>query len=33
MKYPPEKPNQTDANNIGNGSFLPKVIVKQDGQN
>ncbi|WP_421497727.1 RHS repeat-associated core domain-containing protein [Flavobacterium columnare] len=33
MKYPPEKPNQADANNIGNGSFLPKVIVKQDGQN
>jgi hypothetical protein len=26
MKYPPEKPNQNDANQIGNSTFLPKVI-------
>ncbi|WP_407510526.1 hypothetical protein [Elizabethkingia anophelis] len=25
MKYPPEKPNQSDANFVGNGSFMPAV--------
>jgi hypothetical protein len=33
MKYPPKEPNQADANNIGNGSFLPIVILNKDGQN
>lgn len=28
MKYPPDKPSQTDINNISNGAFLPKVIIK-----
>ena len=28
MKYPPEKPTQADINQVGNGSFLPKVIIK-----
>ena len=30
MKYPPQKPNQTDINNLGNGSFLPAVIKKSE---
>jgi RHS repeat-associated protein len=29
MKYPPEKPNQRDANQLGNDSFLPKVMLKK----
>ncbi|HVI48697.1 MAG TPA: DUF6443 domain-containing protein [Chitinophaga sp.] len=28
MKYPPEKPNQGDVNQLGNGSFLPKKVLK-----
>ncbi len=30
MKYPPEKPNQQDANELANSSFLPKVEVNAD---
>ena len=29
MKYPPEKPNQNDANSVGNGSFMPAVDKKK----
>ncbi|WP_407480510.1 hypothetical protein [Elizabethkingia miricola] len=29
MKYPPEKPNQSDANFVGNGSFMPAVEKKK----
>jgi len=29
MKYPPEKPNQNDANQIGNSTFLPKVKANE----
>jgi RHS repeat-associated protein len=27
MKYPPERPSQSDANQLGNGSFLPAIII------
>ena len=30
MKYPPEKPNQNDANQLGNSSFLPEIKVKDE---
>ncbi|ANQ50579.2 hypothetical protein MY04_3214 [Flammeovirga sp. MY04] len=30
MKYPPEKPNQNDANQLGNDSFLPAVILEDE---
>jgi RHS repeat-associated protein len=29
MRYPPEKPNQNDANQIGNSTFLPKVKANE----
>ncbi|MDX8568636.1 hypothetical protein OZ668_11600 [Elizabethkingia sp. HX XZB] len=29
MKYPPEKPNQSNANFVGNGSFMPAVEKKK----
>lgn len=29
MKYPPEKPNQSDTNRIGDSTFLPKVKVNE----
>ncbi len=28
MKYPPEKPNQADANQFGKGAFLPIILKK-----
>ena len=30
MKYPPEKPNQGDANQIGNSTFLPTIILENE---
>ncbi|WP_123912808.1 hypothetical protein [Chryseobacterium pennipullorum] len=30
MKYPPEKPNQKDANTVGNGAFLSAIEKKKD---
>ncbi|MFV0290570.1 MAG: RHS repeat-associated core domain-containing protein [Mangrovibacterium sp.] len=30
MKYPPEKPNQSDANQLGNDSFLPAVKLEDE---
>ncbi|MGS4345192.1 RHS repeat-associated core domain-containing protein [Myroides odoratus] len=33
MKYPPERPNQNDANKLGNSSFLPKVIQNENEKN
>ncbi|MDX2306591.1 MAG: RHS repeat-associated core domain-containing protein [Microscillaceae bacterium] len=30
MKYPPEKPTQADINQLGNDSFLPTVIKKDE---
>ena len=30
MKYPPEKPSQSDANQLGNSSFLPAVELENE---
>lgn len=30
MRYPPERPNQNDANTLGNGDFLPIKLINND---